>query len=266
MVKVRLVPVMLLREGMLVKSYQFKRFLPVGSPLNSIKFFNQWDVDEIVFLDITPGKSAKVGRLDDNYQRFDSLADYTQYISKHCFVPLTVGGGIKSLKDMEILFKAGADKVSVNTLIHESPQILQQAAERFGKQALVASIDVKQRHDGKDEVVTGYGKEVTGFDAVSWAKKVEAWGAGEILLNSIDRDGMMNGYDIQLARAVTGAVKIPVIASGGAGNLEDCLGVIKEGRVSALAAASIFQYTQITPLNIKEYLAKFGVETRVKKL
>lgn len=263
MVKVRLIPVMLLRQGMLVKSYQFKRWLPVGNPLNSIKFFNQWDVDEIVFLDITPGKSAKVGRLDDNYQRFDRLADYTQYISRHCFVPLTVGGGIKNLKDMEVLFKAGADKVSVNTLIHENPQVLRQAAERFGKQALVASIDVRQRNDTKYEVVTGYGKELTESDPVSWAKKVESLGAGEILLNSIDRDGMMNGYDLRLLRQVADAVPIPVIAVGGVGQWEHLVEGVKQGHAAAVAAANIFHFSEMSTIHAKKYLGKAGLNVRL---
>ena len=197
MLKTRLIPVMLLREGMLVKSYQFARFLPVGNPLNAIQFFNQWDVDEILFLDITPTRPKKMGRVDDNYQRFETLADYTRYIAKHCFVPLTVGGGIKTTGDMRILFNAGADKVAINTIVHQQPKILQQAAASFGRQALVVSIDVRERRSDKYEVITGYGKEATGKDPVSWAKTVEELGAGEIFLTSIDRDGTQEGYDLK---------------------------------------------------------------------
>lgn len=263
MVKVRLIPVMLLREGTLVKSYQFKRWLPVGSPLNSIKFFNQWDVDEIVFLDITPGKSAKVGRLDDNYQRFDSLADYTQYISRHCFVPLTVGGGVASVDEMRILFKAGADKVTVNTIVHHQPEILQQAAESFGRQALVASIDVKKHDGGRYEVITGYGKELTGSDPVIWAKKVEALGVGEILLNSIDRDGMMNGYDLRLVRQVADAVSIPVIAVGGVGKWEHLVEGVKQGHAAAVAGANIFHFSEMSTIHAKKHMRQAGLNVRL---
>src|SRR3989338_5132522 len=137
MLKIRLIPVMLMRQGMLVRSVGFTTYRPAGNPLNAIQFFNQWDVDEIVFLDILPGKIRGVGRLDDNYERFESLADYTKYISKYCFVPLTVGGGIKTLEDMRTIFNAGADKVAINTLVYHQPEVLQQAAESFGRQALV---------------------------------------------------------------------------------------------------------------------------------
>lgn len=263
MVKVRLIPVMLLREGMLVKSYQFKRWLPVGNPLNSIKFFNQWDVDEIVFLDITPGKTSEVGRLDDNFERFESLADYTRYISTKCFVPLTVGGGIKTLADMRILFNAGADKVAVNTVVHHQPEILQQAAASFGRQALVVSIDVKEHDGGRYEVITGYGKELTGTDPVSWANRVEALGAGEIILNSIDHDGMMSGYDVKLLRAVADAVSIPVIALGGVGEWEHMVEGVKEGHAAAVAAANIFHFSEMSTVHAKKHMRQAGLNVRL---
>ncbi|OGY17007.1 MAG: hypothetical protein A2784_04060 [Candidatus Chisholmbacteria bacterium RIFCSPHIGHO2_01_FULL_48_12] len=263
MLKIRLIPVMLLREGILVKSYQFNRFLPVGNPLNAIRFFNQWDVDEILFLDITPNKPKKLGRVDDNYQRFATLADYTQYIAKHCFVPLTVGGGVKTIEDMRGLFNAGADKVVINTLVHRQPEILQQAAASFGRQALVVSIDVKKKRWGKYEVVTGYGKEATGKDPVAWAKTVEGLGAGEIFLTSMDRDGTQEGYDLKLLRQVAEAVGIPVIASGGVGKWQDLVDGVKQGKASAVAAANIFHFSEMSTVYAKKYMQQKGLDVRI---
>lgn len=263
MVKVRLIPVMLMRQGILVKSVQFNTYRPVGNPLNSIKFFNQWDVDEIVFLDITPGKAEGVGRLDDNYERFDSLADYTQYIAKHCFVPLTVGGGIRTLDDMQTLFKAGADKISINTGVYKNPEVLKQAAGRFGRQALVVSVDVKLKHNKQYEVITGYGKLATGKDPITWAKEVEKLGAGEILLNSIDRDGMNEGYDLKLVKMVAEAISIPVIALGGVGKWEHLVAGVKQGHASAVAAANIWHFSEMSTVHAKKYMKENGINVRI---
>ena len=263
MLKIRLIPVMLLREGILVKSYQFDRFLPVGNPLNAIRFFNQWDVDEILFLDITPTKPKKLGRVDDNYQRFATLADYTQYIAKHCFVPLTVGGGIKTIEDMRALFNAGADKVVINTLAHRQPEILQQAAASFGRQALVVSIDVKKNSQGKNEVVSSYGEEPTGKDAVEWARQVASLGAGEIFLNSIDRDGTMTGYDLDLLCQVAEAVEIPTVACGGVGKWQDLVDGVKKGKASAVAAANIWHFSEMSTVHAKKYMKQKGLDVRI---
>lgn len=263
MVKVRLIPVMLMRQGILVKSIQFKTYRPVGNPLNAIEFFNQWNVDEIVFLDITPGKISGVGRLDDNFNRFESLADYTKYISTKCFVPLSVGGGIKTVEDMKTLFNAGADKVIVNTIVNHQPEILKQAAESFGRQALVVSMDVKQHDDGRYEVITGYGKELTGIDPIVWAKRAEALGAGEILLNSIDRDGMMNGYDVKLVRMVADAVSIPVIALGGVGKWQHLVEGVTGGHVAAVAAANIWHFSEMSTVHAKKYMSQQDINVRL---
>lgn len=263
MLKTRLIPVMLLREGMLVKSYQFARFLPVGNPLNAIQFFNQWDVDEILFLDITPTKPKKLGRVDDNYERWETLADYTQYIAKHCFVPLTVGGGVKTIEDMRVLFNAGADKVVINTMAHRQPEILQQAAASFGRQALVVSVDVKKHQHGRYEVITGYGKEPTGKDPVAWAKRVEALGAGEIFLTAMDRDGTKEGYDLKLIRRVAEAVTIPVIASGGVGQWQDLVDGVKQGKASAVAAANIWHFSEMSTVHAKQYMQQRGLNVRL---
>src|SRR3989344_1231966 len=170
-------------------------------------------------------------------------------------MPLCVGGGIRALDDIRLALKIGADKIAVNTAAIKRPEFISEAAKKFGSQCVVVSIDAK-RVVGGYEVFADGGRLATGLSAAQWAKEAERRGAGEILLTSIDHDGMMDGYEIELAKSVSEAVKIPVIASGGAGNLDDCLKVVKEGGASALAAASIFQYTQITPLNIKEHLAE----------
>lgn len=261
MVKIRLIPCLLLREGILVKSYQFKRFLPVGNPLTAIQFFNTWAVDEIIFLNITPKKKYRPGRLDNNLKEFKSLADYTRYISRYCFVPLTVGGGINSIEDMKSLFNAGADKVSLNTIVHKQPQVLKEAAEKFGRQALVVSIDVKQNQSGY-EVITNYGQEATGKDPVEWAKAVENLGAGEILLTSVDKDGMMTGYDLRLARKVADAVNIPVIACGGVGNWQHLVEGVIKGHAAAVAAGNIFHFSEQSTKKAKDFMFKAGINVR----
>lgn len=261
MVKVRLIPCLLLREGILVKSYQFSRFLPVGNPLTAIQFFNSWAVDEIIFLDITPQKKFRPGRLDNNLKEFKSLADYTRYISRYCFVPLTVGGGVSRIDDMQRLFKAGADKISLNTVVHHQPKLLTEAAERFGRQAMVVSIDVKRR-GSKYEVVTNYGKEASGKNPVDWAKRVESLGAGEILLTSMDRDGMMTGYDLKLTRSVADAVKIPVIVCGGVGSWQHLVEGAIQGHASAVAAGNIFHFSEQSTKKAKDYMRKAGINVR----
>lgn len=261
MIKVRLIPCLLLREGILVKSYQFNRFLPVGNPLTAIQFFNTWAVDEIIFLNITPKKAYRPGRLDNNLKEFQSLADYTRYISKHCFVPLTVGGGINTIRSMGTLFKAGADKISLNTAVYRRPKLLKEAAEKFGRQALVVSIDVKQNPSGY-EVVTNYGQEATGKNPVEWAKTVENLGAGEILLNCIDRDGMMTGYDLKLIRTVVDAVDIPVIACGGVGKWQDLVDGVKKSHAAAVAAGNIFHFSEQSTKKAKDYLDSAGINVR----
>lgn len=252
MLKTRVIPVLTIKDLKLVKSIQFANHRNIGSYIGAARVFNARDVDEMIFLDLDGGQSGIKPWL-------------LQEITKECFMPLTIGGGIRAVGDIRLALKIGADKIAVNTAAIKRPEFISEAAKKFGSQCIVVSIDAK-RVGRRHEVFADGGKSATGLGAAEWAKEAEQRGAGEILLTSIDSDGMMKGYDIPLVSAVSAAVKIPVIASGGAGNLDDCLRVIKEGGVSALAAASIFQYTQITPLNIKEHLAEFGVETRVKKL
>lgn len=252
---------LLLREGMLVKSIKFSKYRPVGNPLVAIEYFNAWEVDEIVFLDITPGKPYQKGRLDINLQNFQKLTDYTKYISKKCFVPLTVGGGVRTIEDIRILLHSGADKVSINTQAIANPQFISQAAKIFGRQCIVVSIDVK-KIGNKYEVYTNYGKQPTGMNPVNWAKEAVKRGAGEILLQSIDKDGTLSGYDLTLIRSVADKIDVPIIACSGVGEWQDLVDGIKEGHADAVAAANIFHYTEHSTRHAKEYIRKSGIEVR----
>ncbi|MDO8429807.1 MAG: glycosyl amidation-associated protein WbuZ [bacterium] len=249
MLKTRVIPCLTIKDLRLVKSIQFKEHRNIGSYIAAVRVFNARDVDEMIVLDLDAAKTGiKPWLLEE--------------LTKECFMPLTIGGGIKTLQDIRTLLKLGADKVSINTAALERPEFISEAAEKFGNQCIVISIDAKKVNDHY-EVFKNGGMIGVGRKPEEWAKEAEKLGAGEILITSIDEDGRMNGYDLDLVKSVTRAVKIPVIACGGAGNLDDFVKVVKEAEASAVAAGSIFQYTQTTPLNIKEYLAKFGVETRV---
>jgi cyclase len=193
---------------------------------------------------------------------YESVAEF----SAECFVPLTVGGGISTLEHITKLLHAGADKVSINSAAYENPTLLTDAANRFGAQCVVASLDARRRPDGRHECFRNSGTRATGKAPADWAREVEARGAGEILLTSIDRDGTMQGYDLELIQQVTTVVRIPVIASGGAGNYEHLAEAVQTGRASAVAAASIFHFTQQTPLEAKQHLAACGVPVRQGRL
>ena len=220
--------------------------------MQAIKVYNLREVDELVFLDIT---ATSDGRSPD-FETVDGLAD-------ECFMPLAVGGGIRSVDDVRQLLQVGADKVVINTAAVETPELIQQVSRRFGAQCVVVSIDARRHPDGRYEVFTHSGTKATGLDPVALARQCEALGAGEILITSIENDGTMMGYDVALTRAVNEAVNIPVIASGGAGNYEHMAQVLREAKVSAVSAASIFHFTQQTPLEAKRYLQELGFSVRV---
>lgn len=249
MLKTRIIPCLTIKGSRLVKSIQFFDYRNIGSYIAATRVFNARDVDEMMVLDLDAAESGIKPKL-------------LQEIAKECFMPLTLGGGVKTLEDIRLLLRLGADKVSVNTAAVKNPAFIEQAASEFGSQCIVISIDAKLV-GGVYEVLINGGKEATGRTPSDWAKEAERRGAGEIFLASIDHDGCMDGYDQVLVRSVSEAVGIPVIACGGAGNLGHFLQVIQEGGASAVAAASIFQYTEITPLSIKQYLAKNGIETRI---
>lgn len=249
MLKTRIIPCLTIKDLRLVKSVQFGEHRNIGSYIAAARVFNARDVDELIFLDIDGRRTGL---------KFKLLEEVT----KECFMPLTLGGGVNTIEDMRLLLKTGADKIAINTAAIENPEFISESASIFGSQCVVVSIDVRRVND-MFEVFGHNGVAATGRSALHWAKEAEKRGAGEIFLTSIDHDGMMNGYDVELIREVSRAVRIPVIACGGAGNLDDFVSVIKEGGASASAAASIFQYTQVTPQNIRQHLADAGIETRV---
>lgn len=252
MLKTRVIPTLLLKDVGLVKGAAFDSWRRVGSAMQSIRVYNLREVDEIVLLDI----AATPNGTRPNFQEIDELAD-------HCFMPMTVGGGVKTIEDVRDLLAVGADKVAINTAAVETPDLVRDGANEFGSQCIVVSIDVARRSDGGLQVVTNCGRQATGRDPVAWAKEVESLGAGEILLTSVDRDGTMRGYDLDLVHDVAAAVAIPVIASGGCGAYQHMADVLGASRASAVAAASIFHFTEQTPREAKAYLAKQGFRVRL---
>jgi len=218
-----------------------------------MEFVAQWDVDEIFLVDITATKESR-----------KSNRDLIASVSKNCFVPLTVGGGIHDLEDIKIAIRAGADKISINSEAVRNPAFITDASRRYGSQCIVVSMDVKRDESKKQhEVFADSGKAATGLEAVQWAKTVEAHGAGEIFLNSIDRDGMKNGYDLEVLRRVSEAVSIPVIACGGVGVMAHFVAGVLEGRASAVAAANIFHHTEHSTIVAKAYLRNAGIPVRL---
>lgn len=249
MLKTRVIPVLTVRDLRLVKSVRFSEHRNIGSYIAAVRVFNARDVDEMIVLDLDAAEEGIKPAL-------------LREITKECFMPLTMGGGVKTLEDIRLLLRLGADKVSVNTAAVKDPALIGRAAAEFGSQCIVVSIDAKRQAHGY-EVMIAQGQTPTGRLPRVWAKEAERRGAGELLLTSIDHDGCMDGYDIELTSSVSSAVSIPVIACGGAGRPADFLAAIKEGKASAAAAASIFQYTEITPSFVKRHLAKNGIETRI---
>jgi len=251
MLKTRIMPTLLFKDFGLVKGVGFDSGRRVGPALQSIRVYNLREVDELVFLDIG---ATPAGKRPD-FQEIDELAD-------NCFMPMTVGGGVRTIADIRDLLAVGADKVAINSAAVTTPELIRAGAAEFGAQCIVVSIDVRRHDDGRCEVVTQCGKHATGRDPIAWARQVAEFGAGEILLTSIDRDGTMRGYDVKLTHDVAAAVNIPVIASGGCGSYADMADVLAGSRAAAVAAASIFHFTEQTPRAAKEFLATRGVPVR----
>jgi cyclase len=231
MIRTRVIPCLLLRNLGLVKTVRFRDPKYLGDPINIVKIFNDKEVDELVFLDIT-------ATVENKKPPFGLL----EKIASECFMPLGYGGGVRSLEDMRTLFGIGIEKVSVNSYAVENPPFIRAAADLFGSQSVVVSMDVEKNRRGKYEVFTHSGQRATGLDPVKFAVEMEKQGAGELLLNSIDRDGTMQGYDLDLIKQVTGAASIPVIACGGASKVQDLAAVVKQGGASAAAAGSMFVF------------------------
>jgi len=252
MVAVRVIPCLDVKDGRVVKGVHFENLREAGDPVEHASFYSREKADEIVFLDI----SATIeGR--------KTMVDVVKRVSDVVFIPMTVGGGIRSLQDIEELLKAGADKVSINTSAVRNPELIEEGAKRFGSQCIIVAIDAKKAEDNRWEVYVESGKTPTGLDAVDWAKKVQELGAGEILLTSIDMDGTQKGYDIELTRSVSESVSIPVIASGGAGTLQHMADVIIKGKASAVLLASLLHFRRYTIAQIKEFLKGKGIEVRI---
>lgn len=251
MLKVRVIPTLLIREVNLVKGRSFDSWRAVGSPMQAVKVFNRRDVDELVVLDI----NASPSRCEPDYDQIAVLA-------QECFVPLTVGGGVRSVECIRKLLHGGADKVNINTHAYIAPELITEAANAFGSQCIVVGIDYRRHADGRLECFSHCGSVATGRDPVEWACEVARLGAGEILITSIERDGLMEGYDLETIRSVASAVGIPVVASGGAGNYDHLREAIHAG-ASAVAAASMFHFTQQTPAQAKQALAAAGVPVRL---
>ncbi|HNP07648.1 MAG TPA: imidazole glycerol phosphate synthase cyclase subunit [Cyclobacteriaceae bacterium] len=251
MLKRRIIPTILWKDLGIVKGRGFNSSRRVGSLLPCIKVYNTRQVDELMILDITATDQDR----EPDYAVIDEIAD-------ECFVPLTVGGGVKTVEHIRNLLRAGADKVSINSACYQSPELVSKGADIFGVQCIVVSIDVFKDNKGKYECYMNSGKVATGKKPVEWAKEMELRGAGELLVTSINNDGEMCGYDIELIRSISDEVNIPVIASGGARNYDDLYKALEEGQASAVAAASIFHFTEMTPLEAKIYLNDRGVLVR----
>ncbi len=248
----RIIPCLDVLDGHVVKGIHFKGLKRTGAPDMLAEAYAQQGADEIVFLDIGAAPEAR-----------NIMVDVVRKTARRIFIPLTVGGGIRGLDDFERILKAGADKVSVNTAAVKNPKLIREAAERFGCQCVVAAIDAKKQAESNWEVFVVGGRIPTGKDALHWAKQVENLGAGEILLTSMDADGTQSGYDLELTRAVSESVNIPIIASGGAGSPEHIYDVLTKGKADAALAASIFHYEKMTVLDVKGYLAKRAVPVRI---
>jgi len=251
MLKVRIIPCLDVKDGRVVKGVNFIGLRDAGDPVEQAMLYDAAGADELCFLDITA-----------SHENRGILLDVVRRTAEACFMPLTVGGGVRTLDDIRALLLAGADKVSVNTEAVRRPEFIREAAEKFGSQCIVAAIDAKKVAVGRFEVFTHGGRHATGLDAVAHAQKLVAYGAGEILLTSMDRDGTREGYDLPLTRAVADAVTVPVIASGGVGGLADLVAGVKQGHASAVLAASIFHFGEVTIGDAKARLAADGIPVR----
>ena len=251
MLKNRLIPIIILKDDLIVQSFNFKRFLPIGKLKTAIDFFVNWDVDEIVILDIDATKQDRRPKLD-----------VIKRASRECFVPLTIGGGIRSVSDIKDVLRAGADKISINSYAVENPKFITDAAVRFGNQSITVSIDAMKVFEDYHVFIKN-GKIDTGIKVSDWAKKLERLGAGEILINSIERDGSREGYDLKLLNLISSNVNIPVIACGGVGNMRHLVSGIVDGHCQAVAAANIFQHTEHSTIAAKAMMKKLGAQVRL---
>lgn len=247
----RIIPCLDVTNGRVVKGTNFVELKDAGDPVEIARRYNEEGADELTFLDITASSDNR-----------DLILHIIEAVASEVFIPLTVGGGVRVVADIQRLLNAGADKVSINTSAVTNPQLVRDAADRYGNQCIVVAIDSKRVGDHW-EVFTHGGRTATGLDAIEWAKKMEAYGAGELLLTSMDRDGTKSGFDLELTRAISDAVDIPIIASGGVGNLQHLVDGVREGRADAVLAASIFHFGEYGIEEAKRYMKQHGIEVRL---
>jgi imidazole glycerol-phosphate synthase subunit HisF len=259
--KKRLIPVLLLQNGFLVRSELFKIHQIIGNPIHEVQRFNEWNVDELIYLNISQDDYYDLRRDDHRVKALNDPLSILAAVSKTCFMPLTWGGRIHSVEDMRNLINSGSDKISINSMAVRQPHLITEGAKIFGSQAIVVSIDVMRYQDGTTELFIDGGRTPTGRSPVDWAAEVEERGAGEVLLQSIDRDGTGRGYDLDLINAVASATTIPVIACGGVGRYEHYVAGIEAG-ASAVAAANIWHFKELSDRGGKRALSKAGVEVR----
>ncbi len=248
----RIIPCLDVKDGRVVKGVHFVNLRDAGDPVEQARLYDRMGADELVFLDISATPEGRA-----------TTVEMVRRVAEQVFLPFTVGGGVRTLEDMRRLLLAGADKISVNSAAVRNPQLLADAARRFGSQCIVLALDARRVAPSRWEVVISGGREPTGLDAVEWARRAVSLGAGEILLTSMDADGTRAGYDLELTRAVASAVPVPVIASGGAGNKEHFFQVLTRGKADAALAASLFHDRELTIAEVKEYLAAKGVPVRI---
>ncbi len=251
MLKARVIPCLDVKDGRTVKGINFVDLVDAGDPVEQARVYDEQGADELCFLDITA-----------SHERRDTLYDVVARTAEQCFMPLTVGGGVRTVEDIRTLLLAGADKVSINTAAVHRPEFVREAAEKFGSQCIVVAIDAKSVTDDRFEIFTHGGREPTGIDAVEWAKRMAGLGAGEILLTSMDRDGTRRGFNLPLTRAIADAIGIPVIASGGVGTLDHLVEGVRDGHATAVLAASIFHFGEFTIGEAKAHMGRAGIPVR----
>lgn len=261
MLRTRLIPVLLLQNGLLVRSEEFTTHQAIGNPIFEARRFNEWNVDELIYLDISRDDAYDLGRDDHKTRDLTDPIQILEAVSEHCFMPLTWGGRITSVEQMRRCFASGADKIAINSHAFREPGLIREGARLFGSQAIVVGIDVLRKPDGSLEVMIDGGATATGLTPDKWAREVIALGAGEILLQSIDRDGTARGYDVDLIQQVAPLSPIPVIALGGVGRYEHYVSAVRAG-AAAVAAANIFHFKELSDRNGKRALAKAGVCVR----
>ena len=252
MLKVRIIPCLDVKDGKVVKGTKFVNLKYAGDPVKQAQIYDKQGADELCFLDITASSDKR-----------NILYNVIKKTAQKCFMPLTVGGGVRSVNDIRKLLLCGADKVSINTAAIKNPGLIKKSSSKFGNQCIVVAIDAKQVKKNKWEIYTHGGRKNTGIDAIEWAKKMEGLGAGEILLTSMDKDGTKSGFDLKLTKKISNSISIPVVASGGVGNIQHLVDGIKIGKASAVLAASIFHYGKYTIRQVKNKMKQKGIAIRI---